>query len=609
LIHLRHYQTDAIGAVRSNLRDLSRKGILCMPTGSGKTKTTTHGLCKPWLDGKGTRVYWLVERQELVGQGKADLEELGHRVGLLWSEERPDPSARVQVASVQSLETGAFDEYLEAMTDRRSLIIGDEIHSLATRKWIQRRLREPGDATWLGLTATPFVSGPVGLRDLFDWMVNGPSYRHLTLDADDAVSRVYGRPMGALTPIRYVEPLKALTVSTEGLRLTASGEWSDEDLVSRASDPDVIDALLRFVLETEKEDAKIETAAGWETLRLPPSPTRVAFCIDVNHAHIVAERAALMGLRVAVVAGEEKRTGAYSRIGESLLPRPVFTKRKRKFIFRELLDGRLDLVCSCDALSKGWDCPPAAVGIMLRPWRISLANYLQQTGRIARTCAPWKLFSLLVDAAGNVNRWGRLIDQPLPDLEISRGGVRSGPAAPTGPRMKRCPECGKMALWEAETCEDPDCGYKWPERQERTEEEARELVEGFSGQDIGEVEIDPAARIPESKRRRIWYAYRIREAYDKDGSPWEADGHFKQMFDVEKIPTNLRYLALFGGLPSDADIAKYRGWLERWAPLRAPIWRKEKTDRSWVRDMMRREGIDPDSGRLILLEEKPDATS
>ena len=71
---LRPYQQRVVADVRAALGSSGRSGIIMMPTGAGKTKTSVHGLCRPWLQAStANRLYWLVERKALVGQAAADL--------------------------------------------------------------------------------------------------------------------------------------------------------------------------------------------------------------------------------------------------------------------------------------------------------------------------------------------------------------------------------------------------------------------------------------------------------------------------------------------------------------------------------------------------------
>ena len=559
---LRPYQQRVVADVRAALASSGRSGIIMMPTGAGKTKTSVHGLCRPWLQAStANRLYWLVERKALVGQAADDLEQAGARVGLLWAGASPlTGHENALVASVQTLEARPDMRAMfeAALTDRRTLVVADEVHALLPRKSMLSWTADTGSSTWLGLTATPHVNGPVGLADRFRWLVCGPSYRDLTHTPDPDVSARYGVPFGALTPLRYRVPGQGLTLSTEGIRVVA-GEWDEAELAKRAEDERLIDAILRWALDEE-------VSAGLTIRR------RVAFCVRVAHAKMVAARAEALGLRAAVVAGSDTDTTQGG------------VMRDRQAIFADLEAGRLDLVASCDALSRGWDSPSVTVGIMLRPWRRSLSAYVQQAGRLVRPCPPWKTQGLLLDAAGNVERWGTLEMQPLPSYDDLRSRQRTRSDAEPVPRMRRCPECGELCDVGLTLCM---CGYSWAD-DDPTPQNGESVPHNFSGADPV---FSLADRLTECERRRLWYASALRSAMLAERNPWEVDEQARAVFGVRDIRPEWRYQALYGGLPTPAEVQAYTAWIRRAALRRHPVWREKKSDGGWIADMLRREGL------------------
>jgi superfamily II DNA or RNA helicase len=149
---LRPYQADAVTAVRDRLRRGSKRVVICLPTGGGKTLLASK-IIEAAL-GKGGRAVFTVPAISLIDQTVDAFEAEGvDDVGVMQANHaRTRPSAAVQVASVQTL-------------DRRDLphatvVLVDECHISARviRRWMEQR----PDLVFVGLSATP---GRRGMAD------------------------------------------------------------------------------------------------------------------------------------------------------------------------------------------------------------------------------------------------------------------------------------------------------------------------------------------------------------------------------------------------------------------------------------------------------------
>ena len=87
----------------------------------------------------------------------------------------------------------------------------------------------------------------------------------------------------------------------------------------------------------------------------------VVFCASVKHAEQIAELFREEGIRAASVSGSMKQS-----------ERKEF---QDKFVGREV-----QVLCACDLLNEGWDCPETEVLFMARP-TMSKVLYTQQLGR------------------------------------------------------------------------------------------------------------------------------------------------------------------------------------------------------------------------------------
>jgi len=87
----------------------------------------------------------------------------------------------------------------------------------------------------------------------------------------------------------------------------------------------------------------------------------VVFCASVKHAEQIAELFREAGIKAASVSGGMKQS-----------ERKEF---QDKFVSREI-----QVLCACDLLNEGWDCPETEVLFMARP-TMSKVLYTQQLGR------------------------------------------------------------------------------------------------------------------------------------------------------------------------------------------------------------------------------------
>lgn len=154
------------------LRELDRwwegsspAGVLCLPTGGGKTRTATGFVLRRL--GERVRTLWLAHRVELVTQAVATLAESSAEAVQRFNIGRFDAQAKAQVpvdvvvASIPTLSRrsgrglGALDTLL-GIQKRFDLVVVDECHHGVAGSWARliETLKEH-EARVLGLSATP----------------------------------------------------------------------------------------------------------------------------------------------------------------------------------------------------------------------------------------------------------------------------------------------------------------------------------------------------------------------------------------------------------------------------------------------------------------------
>lgn len=186
---LRDYQEHAIADARASCAAGRRAPLIVSPTGSGKT-TIGGAIAVRHLAAGGSRVLWLAHRRELIEQAASRLTDFGLTVGVIAANAcRPNPFARVQVASVQALRA-------REQTPAASLVVFDEAHHFPAAEW-RGLAKAYASSVRIGLTATPERGDGQGLGELFDAIVVAATIRDLT-DAGHLVPCVVVAPSAPL---------------------------------------------------------------------------------------------------------------------------------------------------------------------------------------------------------------------------------------------------------------------------------------------------------------------------------------------------------------------------------------------------------------------------
>jgi DNA repair protein RadD len=156
--------------VMSKLTNNSRKCVLHLPTGGGKTRTSMVVVCRWLVENPGKSVVWLASSGELLEQAAQEFEcawkFLGDRdvaVHRVWGSRNFDiqnysdtfvVGGLGKLVAASKKDDGAFEPLLEKV----SLIVFDEAHQILapTYKELVDLLRSgSNDVSLLGLTATP----------------------------------------------------------------------------------------------------------------------------------------------------------------------------------------------------------------------------------------------------------------------------------------------------------------------------------------------------------------------------------------------------------------------------------------------------------------------
>ena len=318
-LELKKHQLEALKSLQA-MRDNSETiALLYHATGTGKTVTAV-------MDAKscGGRVLFLAHTQELVNQAAETFRKLWPSVTVgRYIEGMKQPNAHVVCGSVQSVALH-LDQFRD---DAFDYLIVDEAHH-ASADTYQKVLSYFNPSFTLGLTATPErTDDNKVILDIFKNTAH-------KLDIQTAVE------IGELVPVRCIRIHTNIDLTKVRFN---SVQYNIRDLESKIYVPErnrlIVDTWLQYVRDKRT----------------------VVFCASVKHADQIAALFAEAGIRAAAVSGGMKQS-----------ERREF---QDKFVSREI-----QVLCACDLLNEGWDCPEIEVLFMARP-TMSKVLYTQQLGR------------------------------------------------------------------------------------------------------------------------------------------------------------------------------------------------------------------------------------
>lgn len=341
VIDLRNYQVDALTELQRLRAAGNTIALLTHPTGSGKTTTAV-------LDAKrlGGRTLFMAHRDNLVRQARREFKKLWpeRRCGLFLGNSK-DFDAPLISASIQAL---AQNITLFA-PDTFSYVIIDEAHH-ASADTYRTVLSYFTPRFTLGITATQERADRRDVLEIF----RNCAHR---LSLEEAIRS------GHLAAIRCVRVETNIDLSR--VRFNSVNYLRrdlEESIRIPSRDKLIVDTYLQNV----------------------PGKRTVAFAVNVDHGEALAELFCSAGVPARSVSGRV----------------PV---KEREAILQQFRGGELLVLCACDVLNEGWDCPELEVLLMARP-TLSKVLYMQQLGRGTRK-APGKEELIVFDFIDNASRY------------------------------------------------------------------------------------------------------------------------------------------------------------------------------------------------------------
>ena len=369
---LHGYQATIVNNVRSMLLGddrfgASRRGMISLPTGSGKTRVAVQALveatCK---DGFRGGVLWVADRDELCEQAVESWRQVWSSIGTpetlrvsrMWGGQRnPErlDSPHVVVATIQTLNArlnsrGPVDDFL----GNTGIVVFDEAHrsiaptftsvtqELGLTRW--QRSREP---FMIGLTATPYR----GYNEAETaWLAR--RYASNRLDRGAFLSDDAEYVVKELQKDRILAEVNHGTI--EGGELTLS-----DAEVDRMADTPWLPKRAQESLARDANRTRRILHAYEEHIR--PDWPALVFATSVEHAGILAALLSARGIRARAVSGKTETA----------------TRRR---VVEEFRNGDIQALVNYAVFREGFDAPRTRAIVVARPV-YSPNLYFQMVGR------------------------------------------------------------------------------------------------------------------------------------------------------------------------------------------------------------------------------------
>lgn len=413
-IALRDYQQEAIAALGAAYASGTRRTLVGLPTGCGKT--VVFGTLASRAHAKsGWRVLVLAHRDELIEQAVDKLHmirpDLAMYTGVVKAQ-RNEWDRDVVVASVQSLHARRL---AQIPRDRFDLVVVDEAHHSAADSYV-RILRHFGAAPCVPCDQCPATDAICEHCNGSGWQLGVAPTEHqaFSVGVSATLFRADSRSLGDLWEgVAYHRTILEMIAAGHlcdlgGIRVELEG--LDLDGVRRSRGDYQDGALGEAMMDAGAPEHAVEAyrdhADGRKTLIFTPT---VALSQAMRDAFVDAGYAA-------------EHVDGTTPIDE------------RRAILRRFASGETMILSNCAVLTEGFDQPDVACVIMARP-TTSKNLYVQCCGRGTRTHpskrstrnpdAQWQPGCLVLDMRGNTRKHS-LVTVPQLMAERREDGTGAG---------------------------------------------------------------------------------------------------------------------------------------------------------------------------------------
>lgn len=372
---LHSYQQEIVGNVRELIRSNGavdeRRGMISMPTGSGKTRVAVQSIVEAIRDdGFKGGILWVADRDELCEQAVEAWRQVWAsegpqatqlRISRMWAgQPRPLPTSdmHVIVATIQTLSakiTRQPDLY-EFLADFK-LLVFDEAHRSVAPTYTSvmedlglTRYRKAHEPYLIGLTATPYRGHD---QEETRRLVNRYSSNRLDAGAfendepESVIQELQG--MGILAHAdQEIIPGIQIHLSRDELRQATQTPWLPQSVENRLADDitrtqSIIEAYKTHILSRDRD---------WPTL---------IFATSVEHSQTIAALLTESGVQARAVSANTDSS-------------------VRRRVVKEFRGGQIRVLVNYGIFREGFDAPKTRAIIVARPV-YSPNLYFQMIGR------------------------------------------------------------------------------------------------------------------------------------------------------------------------------------------------------------------------------------
>ena len=320
---LKEHQQEALNNLAAMRAKNETIALLYHATGTGKTVTAVSDAKRV-----GGRVLYIAHTKDLIAQAAETFNNIWPEASVgLYVENQKETDTQIVCGSVQSIALNLESFFPESF----DYLIVDEAHH-ASAETYQKVLAYFKPRFTLGLTATPDRADGTNILDIF----KNTAHR---LDIQTAVE------IGELVPVRCIRIHTNIDLTKVRFN---SIQYNIRDLESKIFVPE----RNRLIVDTWMEYVR--------------NKRTVIFCASRKHAELIAGDLIQRGVAAMAVDGSMKLA-------------------ERNEVTARFASGKLKVLCACDLLNEGWDCPETEVLFMARP-TMSKVLYTQQLGRGMRLC-------------------------------------------------------------------------------------------------------------------------------------------------------------------------------------------------------------------------------
>lgn len=360
-LSLHRYQAEAVSSLKTYFIEEDRKrGMLVLPTGSGKTRTAVYFLLRDMVS-SGYQVVWLAHRYMLLEQAEqvfrdnaplAKNEESGNKPmriitvsGMHRSSHELSKKDSIKIIGVQSAVRN-LDHLRSTLGSKVMVVIDEAHHSIAPsyKKIVDAIMKKRPDAKLLGLTATPVRMTESGSRELMNMFDN---------------TIIYNQSMKNLISGGYLSEPECTRVHTKE---DFESGLSEEEITFIKSRHDLPESLIERIAASSTRNKLIVNTYLKQREKYGKT---LIFAMNIPHCQTLCEEFSKNGIECEYIcSGKQENTEIIER-------------------FR---NGKLQVLINVNIMTEGSDVPDINSVFLTRPTE-SEGLLMQMIGRGMRGTA------------------------------------------------------------------------------------------------------------------------------------------------------------------------------------------------------------------------------